>query len=224
MFQMLRTATILFGLLTILTGVAYPIAVTLFAQVAFPREANGSLFEKPKQAPHGSAQANWHDWRSDPSHQGTWAGSDLIGQPFAGPGYFWGRPSSTAPVAYNSLGGSGSNQATTNPALLDAVRERIAKLRAEDPDNRAPIPVDLVTASASGLDPHISEAAAIYQIARVARVRKIDPATVTKLVLNHLERPTIGILGHARVNVLKLNLSLDLTSPQTDVAKPAVTE
>ena len=208
MFQMIRTAAILLGLLTLLTGVAYPLAITAFAQIAFPRAANGSLFERPDNTSHVTSE-NWRDWHSDSSHQGSWAGSNLVGQPFSSPKYFWGRPSATAPVGYNGLGGSGSNQATTNPALVDAVRGRIAKLQAEDPENHAPIPVDLVTTSASGLDPHISEAAAIYQIARIARIRKMDSSTVTRLVLSHLERPTIGIFGVTRVNVLKLNLALD---------------
>jgi potassium-transporting ATPase KdpC subunit len=195
MFQIMRTATILFSLLTILTGVVYPLTVTAFAQVVFPREANGGLF------------------RTSGKTDGPWTGSGLIGQSFSGPHYFWGRPSATAPVAYNSLGGSGSNQATTNPALVDAVKERIAKLRADNPNNDVPIPIDLVTASASGLDPHISEAGAYYQIERVARARQLDSSIVTTLVRNHVERPTLGILGQSRVNVLKLNLALDALTP-----------
>ncbi len=215
MLQILRTATVLFGLLTIVTGVAYPVAVTLVAQVVFPRAANGSLFEKPGDVSTVSARGNSRDWRSDSSRHAAWAGSELVGQSFSDPKYFWGRPSASAPVAYNGMAGSGSNQATTNPALVDAVRERIAKLRAEDPENRAPVPIDLVTASASGLDPHLSEAAALYQVGRVARVRKIEPYTLNKLVLSHTERPTVGVLGQTRVNVLKLNLALDAATSET---------
>ncbi len=209
MFQILRTAITLLALLTVITGVAYPFAVTAVAQIGFPKAANGSLFEKPLGAGNSSVHSNARDWRSATDQPPKWAGSELIGQPFSDPKYFWGRPSATAPVAYNSMGGSGSNQATTNPALVDAVRERVAKLRQEDPDNLAKVPVDLVTSSASGLDPHISEAAALYQVGRVARLRKIEPYTLNKLVLSHLERPTIGIFGQTRVNVLKLNLALD---------------
>ena len=197
------------GLLTISTGVAYPLAVTAVAQIGFPKAANGSLFEKPRGAANTPAHGNARDWRSDHTQPPKWAGSELIGQPFSDPKYFWGRPSATAPVAYNGMGGSGSNQAPTNPALVEAVRERVTKLRQDDPDNHAKVPVDLVTASASGLDPHISEAAALYQVGRVARLRKIEPYTLNKLVLSHLERPTIGIFGQTRVNVLKLNLALD---------------
>jgi len=209
MIQTIRTATILLTLLTILTGVVYPVAVTMIAQAAFPLQANGSLLEKHVDLPSAPARENPRDWRAGSPTHGPYLGSELVGQPFSDPKYFWGRPSSTAPVAYNGLGGSGSNQAPTNPALTDAVRERIAKLRAEDPENRAAVPVDLVTASASGLDPHISEAAALYQVSRVARVRKIEPFTIDKLVHEHIERPTIGVLGQTRVNVLKLNLALD---------------
>ena len=205
MFSIFKTASILFGVLTLITGVAYPLAVTAFAQVAFPREANGSLFE----ARHDKAPRNLRAWRGDPSKVESWIGSDWIGQPFRDEKYFWGRPSSTAPFACNAMAGSGSNLSTTNPALQEAVRERVAKLRQADPDNQAKVPVDLVTASASGLDPHISEAAALYQVERIARVRKIEPYTVNKLVLSHTERPTLGIFGQTRVNVLKLNLALD---------------
>jgi potassium-transporting ATPase KdpC subunit len=210
MFQIIRTATILFGLLTFLTGFIYPIAVTVIAQIAFPWAANGSVIDVANNGTAVSERKN--------GKEGLLRGSDVIGQPFSRAQYFWGRPSATASVPYHGLAGSGTNQSTTNPALVDAVRERILKLRAEDPDNHAPIPVDLVTASASGLDPHISEAAAIYQIARVARVRKIETATVTKLVRSHLERPTLGILGQKRVNVLRLNLALDAQDKGTEAA------
>ncbi len=209
MLQILRTSTIMLALFTVITGVAYPFAVTAVAQIGFPKGANGSLFEKPRGAASSPAHTNARDWRSASNQPPQWAGSEFIGQPFSDPAYFWGRPSATAPVAYNGMGGSGSNQAPTNPALVDAVRDRVAKLRQEDPENLAKVPVDLVTASASGLDPHISEAAALYQVGRVARLRKIEPYTLNKLVLSHLERPTIGIFGQTRVNVLKLNLALD---------------
>jgi K+-transporting ATPase ATPase C chain len=209
MFQIFRTATILFVLLTVLTGVAYPVAVTLIAQTLFPRKANGSLFVKASDQSATTPGSNWRNWRADASAAPAWTGSELVGQPFSSPKYFWGRPSATAPVGYNGLGGSGSNLAPSNPALTDAVRERIAKLREADPDNQAPVPIDLVTTSASGLDPHISEAAALYQVGRVARERKWDQYTVSKLVLGRTERPTLGILGQSRVNVLQLNLALD---------------
>lgn len=209
MFPIIRTATILLALLSLLTGVIYPVTVTLIAQAVFPRQANGSLLEKRADPAPATPQQNSRDGQSDPSHHGPYLGSELIGQPFSDPKYFWGRPSSTAPVAYNGLGGSGSNLAPTNPALTDAIRERIAKLRAEDAENHLPVPVDLVTASASGLDPHISEAAALYQVNRIARVRMIESRAVDRLVHEHLELPTIGLIGQKRVNVLKLNLALD---------------
>ena len=221
MFQIFRTATILFGLLTIITGVAYPLAVTAIAQMVFPHAANGSLIEKPGASLPAHLHTNPRDWRSDSSTPVEWVGSDLIGQPFAAPQYFWGRPSATGPVAYNGLGGSGSNQATTNPALEDAVRDRVAKLQAADPENKALVPIDLVTASASGLDPHISEAAALYQAQRVARVRNIDPYTVNKLVLSHTLRPTVGVFGQTRVNVLRLNMALDALEHDSTIGAKA---
>ncbi len=219
MYQIFRSATILFGLLTLITGVAYPLAITVIAQVAFPHAANGSLIEQgdPSIPP---APVNPRDWRAESSPHVGWAGSELVGQPFSDPKYFWGRPSATAPVGYNGMGGSGSNQATTNPALEQAVRERVAKLQAADPDNKALVPVDLVTASASGLDPHLSEAAALYQVERVARARQISPFTINKLVLTHTQRPILGILGQTRVNVLKLNRDLNrLKAEPADRAK-----
>jgi K+-transporting ATPase ATPase C chain len=217
MFQIVRTATILFALLTVITGVVYPLAVTVIAQAAFPKAANGSPLEKPDQSQKASPTGNV---RSGESNQHKWIGSELIGQAFTDPKYFWGRPSATAPVAYNGLGGSGSNQATTNPALTDAVRDRISNLRSHDKDNQASVPVDLVTASGSGLDPHISLAAAMYQAGRIARIRKIDPNKVHNLILSHTEQPTIGILGQTRVNVLKLNLALDgVSSDESNAGK-----
>lgn len=180
----LRPALILLIALSLLTGVVYPIAVTCLAQIAFPRQANGSLI--------GSA------------------GSELVGQPFDAPGYFWSRPSATSP-AFDGASSSGSNQGPTNPALLQAVRARIAALRAADPKNARPIPVDLVTASGSGLDPHISPAAAEYQIERVARARGVAPRIVAEIVERRVEKRQLGILGEPRVNVLLLNLDLDAT-------------
>ena len=219
MIPIFRTATILFGLLTLLTGVGYPLAVTAIAQIAFPSAANGSLLTSERNTSWKASEQNWRDGSSRPTSSRSWAGSELIGQNFRQTKYFWGRPSSTAPFAYNASSGSGSNQATSNPMFLEAVRTRVSRLQSEDPENHAAVPVDLVTSSASGLDPHISEAAAMYQVARIARVRKMESDTVNRLVLSHLERPTFGILGQSRVNVLKLNLALDAMIP--DVAPEA---
>ena len=174
-------------LLTLVTGVAYPLLVTGIVQVAFPSQAQGSLMVK----------------------DGKIVGSRLIGQPFDDPKYFWSRPSATSPFAGNAGSSSGSNLSPTNPDLIKAVQGRVDALRAADPANTAPVPVDLVTASASGLDPHISPAAALYQVARVARVRKLDPEAVRQLVERHIEGRTLGFLGEPRVNVLALNLALD---------------
>jgi len=187
MLSQLRPALIALVALTIITGVLYPFGVTLIAQLAFPSQANGSLIVQ----------------------NGNIVGSALIGQSFDDPKYFWSRPSATGPVAYNAGASSGSNLGPTNPALIEAVQARAEALRAADPNNTAPIPVDLVTASASGLDPHISVAAAHYQIARVARARNLDAARVQQLVAQFTEGRTFGILGEPRVNVLQLNLALD---------------
>lgn len=184
MFSQFKPAVILLALLTLLTGVIYPLAVTGVAQGLFPRQANGSLIEKDGQV----------------------VGSELIGQSFDDPKYFWGRPSATS---YNPLPSSGSNLGPTNPTLTDAVQVRIAALRTADPDNTLPIPVDLVTASASGLDPHISVAAALYQVARVAQARGLPEDQVRHLVDQFTEGRTFGFLGEPRVNVLELNLALD---------------
>ena len=183
----LRPAWVTFVLLTLLTGVVYPLVVTGVAQAAFGGSANGSLIEV----------------------DGRVVGSGLIGEPFSSPKYFWSRPSATAPQPYNGAVSSGSNLGPLNPALAAAVKDRIAALRAADPGNTAPVPVDLVTASASGLDPHISPAAAEYQVARVARERGVSPAAVRKRVQQATEGRTFGIFGEPRVNVLELNLSLD---------------
>src|SRR5438093_2499450 len=183
----IRPALVLLAVLTVLTGVVYPLVVTGIAQTIFPRQANGSLIVK----------------------DGKPVGSSLIGQPFDDPGYFWSRPSATSPFAYNAGASSGSNLSPTNPALLKAVQERVDALRAADPGNTAPVPVDLVTASGSGLDPHISPAAALYQVDRVARARKVDEGAVRRLVEAHIEGRWLGVLGEPRVNVLELNLALD---------------
>lgn len=183
----LRPALVLFGVLSILTGLVYPLAVTGVAQAAFPAQAAGSLIVR----------------------DGKPVGSELIGQNFSDPKHFWGRPSATSPMPYNASASGGSNQGPLNPALADAVKARIAALRAADPGNAAPVPVDLVTASASGLDPDASPAAIQYQVARVARARGWPVARVQALVDRHAERPLAGVLGEARVNVLRLNLALD---------------
>jgi K+-transporting ATPase ATPase C chain len=178
---------LLFVLLTVLTGLVYPGLVTLVARVLFPEQAEGSVIVVDGQA----------------------VGSSLIGQPTTSPRYFHGRPSATGRVPYDAAASAASNLGPLNPALADAVVARTAALRAEDPDNAAPIPVDLVTASGSGLDPHISPAAAQWQVARVARVRALPEATVQQLVASCTEGRTFGLLGESRVNVLQLNLALD---------------
>lgn len=187
MRTLFRTALVLLLVLTALTGIVYPLVVTGFAQVLFPSRANGSLIVQ----------------------NGKPVGSELIGQAFADPKYFWGRPSATSPSANNAVSSTGSNLGPTNSALTDAVKQRVDALRAADPGNTAPVPVDLVTASGSGLDPHISPAAAAYQAARVARVRGLAKAQVDALVAAATQARQLGILGEPRVNVLKLNLSLD---------------
>jgi K+-transporting ATPase ATPase C chain len=187
MIRELRIATVVFLLLTVVTGVVYPGLVTLLAAVAFPDEAGGSLI------------------RVD----GELVGSRLIGQAFSSPRYFWGRPSATGPMPNNGAVSSGSNQGPLNPALLAAVEGRVAALRAADPGNARPVPVDLVTASASGLDPQISIAAAEFQVPRVARERGLPEAKVRELVRAATEGRTLGVLGEPRVNVLELNLALD---------------
>jgi len=187
MWRHIKTATILYLVLTVLTGVLYPLVVTVIAQIAMPAQANGSLIER----------------------DGRPVGSTLIGQAFTGPGYFWSRPSATGPMPYNAAASSGSNLGPTNPALEAAVRERIAALRAADPGNLSPVPVDLVTSSGSGLDPHISPAAAEFQADRVALARGMDPARVRALVGEYTDGRTFGLLGEPRVRVLELNLALD---------------
>lgn len=187
MKKLIRPALSLFLGLSLVTGLAYPLAVTGAAQLLFPHQANGSLV----------------------SAGGQVVGSALVGQAFSDPGHFWGRPSATAPMPYNALASGGSNQGPLNPALEEAVKARLAALRAADPGNATPVPVDLVTASASGLDPHISVAAALYQVPRVARERALAPQTVRALVERHTEGRLLGVLGEPRVNVLALNAALD---------------
>ena len=190
MLRTFREAVLMLVALTLVTGVVYPLVVTGIAQLAMRNAANGSIVERDGKA----------------------VGSSLIGQPFSDPKYFWGRPSATAPMPYNAGASTGSNLGPTNPALANAVKGRVEALRAADPGNSAAVPVDLVTASASGLDPHISPAAAEYQVARVARVRGIDPGRVRTLVAEHTQGRQFGFLGEPVVNVLQLNLALDKMS------------
>nr|WP_086059270.1 potassium-transporting ATPase subunit KdpC [Bordetella genomosp. 9] len=183
----LRPALAVFAILSVITGLLYPYATTGVAQLLFPREANGSMIERNGQV----------------------LGSALIGQQFTSPKYFWGRPSATAPMPYNASASGGSNLGPRNPALAQAAKARIEALHAADPDNARPIPVDLISASGSGLDPDISLAAADYQIARVARARNMSTLEVAKRVEAHTRRPFFGLLGEPVVNVLALNLDLD---------------
>jgi K+-transporting ATPase ATPase C chain len=188
MFSHLRVATMMLLLLTTLTGVIYPAVVTGIAQLVFPHQANGSLIMK----------------------DGKPVGSELIGQSFDDPKYFWGRPSATSPFPYNAAASTGSNLGPTNPDLK-AVADRVETLKKADPEKKAAVPVDLVTASGSGLDPHITPAAALYQVSRVAKARGVPEERLRALIAEHTERRTFGILGEPRVNVLKLNLVLGAT-------------
>lgn len=187
MKTLIRPAVTLFVLLSAVTGIVYPVAVTGVAQAVFPEAAAGSLILQ----------------------EGKPVGSALIGQSFTDPKYFWGRPSATGPQPYNAGASGGSNQGPLNPALADAVKARIEALRAADPGNLRPVPADLVTASGSGLDPHISPSAATWQVERVARARKLKPEAIADLVARHTEGRQLGLFGEPRVNVLKLNLALD---------------
>ncbi|NRR33217.1 potassium-transporting ATPase subunit KdpC [Oxalobacteraceae bacterium] len=193
MSSTLRPAVVLFGALTVICGLVYPLAVSGIGAVAFPAQAGGSIVESG----------------------GKPVGSILIGQSFSSPKYFWGRPSATGPMPNNAAGSGGSNLGPTNPALGDAVKGRIEALRAADPGNSAPVPVDLVTASGSGLDPEISVAAAQYQLRRVAAARQLDPARVGALIEAQRQNQVLGFFGEARVNVLALNLALDAESAHT---------
>jgi potassium-transporting ATPase KdpC subunit len=187
MLRQIKQAFLLFVVLSVLTGILYPLAITGIAQAVFPRRANGSLIYRDGQP----------------------IASELIGQDFTEMGYFWGRPSATVPMPYNAASSSASNLGPANPALVKAVRERIAAFKAADPGNEAPIPVDLVTSSGSGLDPHISPAAAEYQVARVAKARGLSVETVRQVVARSTEGRTLGLLGEPRVKVVELNLELD---------------
>ena len=191
----LKPAVVLFALLSLLTGVVYPLLVTVLAQGFFPVQANGSVLK---------------------SAQGNIIGSELIGQQFSAPKYFWGRPSATSPYPYNAAASSGSNLGPTNPALITTVEARIKALHEADPINHQKIPIDLVTSSASGLDPHISLAAAEYQIHRVAKVRHLSIDQVRQRVQEHTEERQWHLFGEARVNVLKLNLAMDALKPQNE--------
>jgi potassium-transporting ATPase KdpC subunit len=187
MSRLIRNAISMLVVMTVITGLAYPLIATGVAQVLFPYQANGSLIMR----------------------DGKPVGSELIGQSFDDPKYFWGRPSATAPQPYNGTASNGSNQGPSNPALHDAVQQRIDALHKADPGNNAAVPADLVTASGSGLDPEISPAAAQYQVARVARVRHVSADKVQQLVAQFTQGRQLGLLGEPRVNVLELNLALD---------------
>ena len=187
MIALIRPAITMLVLLSAITGIGYPTLVTGVAQLVFPNQANGSLIVK----------------------EGKIVGSTLIGQAFDDPKYFWSRPSATVPFSYNAGASSGSNLSPTNDDLLRAVQGRVDVLRAADPANAAPVPIDLVTASASGLDPHISPAAALYQLHRVTTARGLQESDVRRLVDDHIENRQLGFLGEPRVNVLRLNLALD---------------
>jgi len=185
--QLIRPAVSLLVLMTLLLGIIYPFAITGVAKLAFPHQAAGSLIYQ----------------------DGKLLGSTLIGQSFSDPKYFWGRPSATTPQPYNGLASTASNLGPLNPALIDAVKANAKALQDADPDNRGPIPVELVTASASGLDPDVSPAAVEYQAARVARARHLEPARVEALIKAHVQERLFGIVGERRINVLELNLALD---------------
>jgi K+-transporting ATPase ATPase C chain len=190
-FKLIRQSLVVFVALALLTGIAYPLLMTLVAQGVFSHQANGSLIER----------------------DGKIIGSELIGQQFDDPGYFWGRPSATGPVPYNAAASTGSNFGPTNPAQVDAVKSRVEILEQSHPDQAGPVPVELVTASASGLDPHISPAAADYQIGRVAKARAVNEARIRALVAEYTSGRTFGLLGEPRVNVLELNLALEGLKP-----------
>ena len=191
MLKLIRQSLLVFVALTLVTGVAYPLLMTVVAQGLFSHQANGSLMER----------------------DGKVVGSELIGQQFDDPRYFWGRPSATGPTPYNAAASTGSNYGPTNPAQLDAVKARVENFKKKQPDQTAPVPVELVTASGSGLDPHIGPAAAEYQIARVAKARGLSALQLRELVDRHVEGRTFGLLGEPRVNVLQLNMALDELKP-----------
>jgi len=198
-FSIVRPAAALLLVMTLVTGIAYPLVITCIARIAFADEAAGSLITR-----HGAPVA-----------------SRLIGQSFTDPKYFWSRPSATTPQPHNGIASGGSNQGPLNPALIDAVKQRVAALRAADPGNTQPVPIDLVTASASGLDPHVSVAGIEYQMPRVARNRHLSAENIRKLVAQYTERKSFGLLGEVRVNAVQLNLALDGVSDRTPVAGSA---
>jgi K+-transporting ATPase ATPase C chain len=206
MKEQIRPTLVLLGAFTLLTGLIYPLVVTAVAQVAFPQQANGSLIAR----------------------EGHVVGSRLIGQEFTDPRYFWGRPSATSPTPYNAAASGGSNYGPLNPKLKTAVEQRLAALRRADPTNAQPVPVDLVTASGSGLDPHISPAAAEYQMSRVARLRRVPEETLRNVIARCTEGRQLGFLGEPRVDVLKLNLALRDAAPVSpglaDAARSPSTE
>ncbi|MBX7072936.1 MAG: potassium-transporting ATPase subunit KdpC [Pirellulales bacterium] len=187
MLKIVRSALLLLALLSLLTGLAYPLLVTGIAAQVFPHQANGSLVTRNDNV----------------------VGSELIGQSFTAQGYFWGRPSATAPMAYNGAAGAGTNAGPTNPALRQSVVDRLAAIKKSHPDQAGVVPIDMVTSSASGLDPHITPAAALYQAARVAHARGLPEQSVRDLISQHTQTRTFGVLGERRVNVLLLNLALD---------------
>jgi K+-transporting ATPase ATPase C chain len=193
MKSLIRPAVVLFLLLSVVTGIAYPVVVTGIAMTVFPHQAAGSLITR----------------------DGNAIGSELIGQAFSDPKYFWSRPSFTSPQPYNGVASGGSNLGPLNPALTDGIKKNIDALHAADPTNTAPIPVDLVTGSGSGLDPEISLAAAYYQGPRIARIRGMPPQAVHSLIATHAHGPQFGFLGEPRVNVLELNLALDAMGPSS---------
>jgi K+-transporting ATPase ATPase C chain len=199
-FSIVRPALLLLLALTLITGIAYPLVITGIAQLAFSDAAGGSIITR----------------------DGKPVASRLIGQSFTDPKYFWSRPSATTPQPYNGIASGGSNQGPLNPALIASVKQRIAALRAADPGNTQPMPIDLVTASASGLDPHVSLAGIEYQVPRVARVRHMAPENIRKLVAQYTERRTLGVLGEVRVNVVQLNLALDAGNVRPSDAGSAV--
>jgi len=190
--EQIRTAILLFLILSLMTGIIYPLFVMGIAQFFFHDEANGSLIYRNERP----------------------VGSSLIGQPFDDPKYFWGRLSATSPISFNAAASSGSNLGPSNPALLDAVKARIKALKEVDPDNKNPIPVDLVTSSSSGLDPHISLAGAYYQVSRVARMRGLPQDYVRKIVNQYSRGHFLGVIGEPVINVLKVNLALDACLPE----------
>lgn len=191
MNKTVRQSLSIFLCLTVVTGIVYPLLVTVIAYVAFPYQAHGSILKSGDKA----------------------IGSENLGQSFANPSYFWGRRSATGPFPYNPLGGSGANQGPTNPALSEAVDARIKELQDADPENKEKIPIDLVTASSSGLDPHISPAAALYQAGRVAKARGLDQKEVERMIAENTQARTIGLFGQRRVHVVHLNQSLDQLKP-----------